>query len=137
MTLSEYQERAMHTCLESSKNFSYMFLNLVGEIGEFASKVAKHIRKDEMSIRDNFLPFGGITIFEGIDPDEEGGRDFLTVIGGEEEEALRKELGDCLWQLSGLCSVLDYDLEDIAKENLYKLASRKRRNVIDGDGDNR
>lgn len=117
MTLSEYQERAMHTCLESSKNFSYMFLNLVGEIGEFASKVAKHIRKDEMSIRDNYL--------DGW------------CISGEEEEALRKELGDCLWQLSGLCSVLDYDLEDIAKENLYKLASRKRRNVIDGDGDNR
>ena len=45
LTLNEYQEKAMTTCLPTSKNFSYMFLNLVGEVGEFASKVAKHIRK--------------------------------------------------------------------------------------------
>ena len=46
MELKEYQERAMTTCMPSSNNFSYMFLNLVGEVGEFASKVAKSIRKD-------------------------------------------------------------------------------------------
>ena len=45
MTLNEYQESAMTTCMPSSENFSYMFLNLVGEVGEFASKVAKAIEK--------------------------------------------------------------------------------------------
>ena len=38
MELKEYQERAMTTCMPSSENFSYMFLNLVGEVGEFASR---------------------------------------------------------------------------------------------------
>ena len=42
MTLNEYQEKAMTTCMETCKNFSYMFLNLVGEVGEFASKAAKN-----------------------------------------------------------------------------------------------
>ena len=46
MELNQYQESAMTTCMPSSENFSYMFLNLVGEVGEFASKVAKAIRKE-------------------------------------------------------------------------------------------
>ena len=45
MELKEYQEKAMTTCMESCNNFSYMMLNLVGEVGELASKVAKGIRK--------------------------------------------------------------------------------------------
>jgi hypothetical protein len=32
---------------------------------------------------------------------------------------------------------MGWDLEDIAKMNLEKLASRKNRGVIAGDGDNR
>lgn len=36
-----------------------------------------------------------------------------------------------------LCSVMGWDLEKIAKMNLEKLASRKNRGVIDGNGDNR
>ena len=55
MTLDEYQERAMTTCLPSSKNFTYMMLNLVGEVGEFASKVAKAIRKEKAIIDANRL----------------------------------------------------------------------------------
>lgn len=55
LTLNEYQQRAMSTCMDSCSNFSYMFLNLVGEVGELASKVAKHIRKDKAEIVDNHL----------------------------------------------------------------------------------
>ncbi len=55
MELNEYQKQAMTTCTESSNNFSYMMLNLVGEVGEFASKVAKMIRKEELAITDNEL----------------------------------------------------------------------------------
>ena len=123
MELSEYQEKAMTTCMESSNNFSYMFLNLVGEVGEFASKIAKGIRKDVMYIgekeSDNALYF----------------TEFPDMI--EEEEELMKEAGDILWQLSGLCSVMGWDLERVAQINLDKLASRKQRNLIDGNGDNR
>ena len=117
LTLNEYQKEAMTTCMKTSENFSYMFLNLVGEIGEFASKIAKHIRKDKASIEESKL--------------------FLFNVSEEENEELQKEAGDILWQLSGLCTVMGWDLEYIAKMNLDKLASRRDRNVIDGNGDNR
>lgn len=121
LTLNEYQKRAMTTCMKSSENFSYMFLNLVGEIGEFASKVAKHIRKENAYIDANNL----IT---------ERGSNCLS---NDEIQDLKKEAGDVLWQLSGLCTVMGWSLEEVAQQNLDKLASRKERNVIDGSGDNR
>jgi hypothetical protein len=55
MTLNEYQERAMATCMATCSNFSYMALNLVGEVGEFASKVAKCIRKGIRTIEKDHL----------------------------------------------------------------------------------
>lgn len=121
MTLNEYQRRAMTTCMDSCDNFSYMFLNLVGEVGELASKVAKHIRKEKTMIDSNHL----IT---------ERGNNALS----EDEVAdLRKEAGDCFWQLAGLCKVMGWSLEEVARENLGKLADRKARGVIDSNGDNR
>lgn len=121
MTLNEYQEKAMTTCMPSCDNFSYMFLNLVGEVGELASKVAKHIRKGRVSIDNNVL-------FTYCGKEE---------LSEDEEVELRKELGDCLWQLSGLCRVFGWSLEEVAQENLDKLASRQQRGVIAGNGDNR
>lgn len=123
MELNEYQKRAMTTCMPSSENFSYMMLNLVGEVGEFASKVAKAIRKEEMHIGDddNKLVYDMPNQNHRLRADEE----------------LKKEAGDILWQLSGLCHTMEWSLEDVARMNLDKLASRQQRNVIDGDGDNR
>lgn len=117
MELNEYQKQAMTTCMSSSENFSYMFLNLVGEVGELASKVAKYIRKDKAVIVNNKL--------------------MLIDVSDEEKEDLQKELGDILWQLSGTCSIFACSLNHIAQQNLDKLASRKERHVIDGNGDNR
>ena len=126
MELNEYQEKAMTTCMPSSNNFSYMFLNLVGEVGELASKVAKAIRKTKYSIELNDLDF----VWDKADKTEE-------IEACQMEQELQKEAGDILWQLSGLCSVMGWKLEDIGQQNLDKLASRKKRNVIEGDGDNR
>jgi hypothetical protein len=42
-----------------------------------------------------------------------------------------------LWYISALASDLDISLNEIAENNLQKLASRKERNVIGGSGDNR
>jgi NTP pyrophosphatase (non-canonical NTP hydrolase) len=120
MELKEYQQRAMTTCTESSNNFSYMMLNLVGEVGELASKAAKNIRKEQASIIHNQFGFN-TDLSESM----------------EKEKEMKLEAGDCLWQLSGLCSVMGWDLEEVAQMNLDKLASRKERNVIVGDGDNR
>lgn len=123
MTLKEYQEQAMTTCMKSSENFSYMFLNLVGEVGELASKVAKGIRK------------GNMYIGEGENDNALYYTDFPEMV--EQENEMMKEAGDILWQLSGLCSVMGWSLERIAEINLEKLSSRQKRNVIDGNGDNR
>lgn len=117
MELNEYQQKAMTTCMPSSENFSYMLLNLVGEVGEFASKVAKSVRKERLELHyDN--PFWLEESFEQ-----------------EDKDALMLEAGDVLWQLSGLCSVMGWSLEDVAQMNLDKLAARKMAGTIDGNGD--
>ena len=123
MTLAQYQQQAMTTCLPESENFSYMMLNLVGEVGELASKVAKMIRKGGVE----FLPDGDITLYHSSDPEADRQR----------ELDMQAEAGDILWQLSGLCSVMGWQLEDIARQNLTKLADRQQRHVIDGNGDHR
>lgn len=113
MELNDYQKQAMTTRMRSCDNFSYMMLNLVGEVGEFASKVAKQIRKEEATINGNEL--------------------WTTM----DTESLMLEAGDILWQLAGLCYVFGWSLEQVAQANLDKLASRKERGVIDGNGDYR
>lgn len=123
MKLNKYQEKAMETCLPSSDNFTYQMLNLVGEIGEFASKVAKGIRKEQLSIKNNQLrkpnPFA------------------INNPVGDIGKELKYEAGDILWQLAGLCKVMGWSLEEVAQMNLDKLASRKDRGKILGDGDDR
>ena len=123
MTLNEYQDQAMTTCLPEAENFTYMMLNLVGEVGEFAGKVAKAIRKGQVKMLRN------------------GDFSYHIAMSREDMEhhtkELQKEAGDILWQLSGLCSVMGWRLEDIAQQNLDKLADRKSRQVIDGSGDDR
>lgn len=125
MELNEYQEKAMSTCMPSSENFAYMLTNLVGEVGEFASKVAKAIRKEELSIKDNELMCS--SCFSDAD---------ITSREAHINE-LKLELGDVLWQVSGLCAVMGWTLDEVAQDNLTKLAGRQERNVINGEGDHR
>lgn len=106
----------MPTC----SNLSYMLLNLVGELGEFSSKIAKHIRKGDLIIHENDMisdmPFDKAMELRSL---------------------LKKEAGDMLWQISGLCHIMGWSLEEVAVMNLEKLASNKERSMIEGDGDNR
>ncbi len=120
MELNEYQKKAMGTCMPSCKNFSYMMLNLVGEVGEFAGRLAKSIRKVE-----SYIDADNVYFTNPFDKHR------------ELRDDLKAEAGDILWQLSGLCEVMGWSLEDVAQANLEKLASRKERGVIDGNGDNR
>lgn len=50
---------------------------------------------------------------------------------------LKKELGDILWFTAAIAQDLGLDLKDIATSNINKLESRKARNVIQGNGDDR
>lgn len=124
MTLNEYQEKAMSTCMDSCNNFSYMMLNLVGEVGELSSKVAKMIRKGKFEI-------GGESNLR-VDIKAMNGDDMETI-----DKELKLEAGDIAWQLAGLCKVFGWSLEEVCQANLDKLASRKARGVIDGNGDER
>lgn len=47
------------------------------------------------------------------------------------------ELGDVLWYLSQLARELGYSMEDVATGNISKLADRKSRNTLRGNGDAR
>lgn len=55
----------------------------------------------------------------------------------ETQDLMKKEVGDILWNLAEICSINGWDLGEIAIGNLEKLASRKERDVIRGDGDQR
>lgn len=112
LTLDEYQEGAMSTCMKSSANYVYMAEGMVGEMGEFTSKVAKAIRKGQAHIDGNAL--------YGTD---------------ELKEGLKAELGDILWFVAGMAHTMDWSLNEVATANLEKLAARKQAGTINGDGD--
>lgn len=120
MTLNEYQRKAMSTCMDSCDNFAYMFIGMVGEVGEVASKVAKLIRKEKAMIRTNDLV--------DLNLEDLPDREKLTIID---------ECGDVLWFIAGLTKTLGFTLEEVAERNIAKLADRKKRGVIDGNGDHR
>lgn len=109
ISFNEYQEGAFSTALYPNKrnNFIYPTLGLVGEAGEVAEKIKKIIRDDK------------------------------SIINDEKKKEIEKELGDVLWYIAALCTELHLNMEDVAFKNLQKLFSRKDRNKIHGEGDNR
>lgn len=148
MTLNEYQEQAMTTCMESSNNVAYMFLNFLGEVGEAVEKMSQNITDKEWvkmltKLTKQLRPFGAVAKGIRTNPDVIEAADVraafarLTYLPAEQKAELSKELGDIMWQLNGLMTVLNLKAEDVAQQNLDKLASRQQRGKIDGDGDNR
>jgi NTP pyrophosphatase (non-canonical NTP hydrolase) len=109
MNLSAYQEKALTTALypHRGSNPYYPALGLGGEVGEVLNKIKKIMRDNDGQISDEY------------------------------RDALKKELGDVLWYVAALASELELNLDDIAQMNLEKLASRKERGTLGGDGDNR
>lgn len=109
MDLSEYQARARATAVypQAGDNLLYPTLGLCGEAGEVAEKIKKMVRDDAGRLTD------------------------------ERRDALAKELGDVLWYLAQIATEADLDLDAVAAANLEKLSSRRRRNVLQGSGDDR
>jgi NTP pyrophosphatase (non-canonical NTP hydrolase) len=54
-----------------------------------------------------------------------------------DEEGMQKEVGDVLWQIAGLSTVMGWSLADLASKNLQKLAQRQANNTLKGSGDDR
>ena len=109
MNFSDYQTQSRKTAKYPAIGHPVIYptLGLTNEAGEVAGKIKKIFR-------------------------DKGG-----VIGTDEREALKGELGDVLWYLAQVCTELDLSLDDVAGHNLEKLFSRLERGKIGGDGDNR
>ena len=109
ITATEYQNKAAETAIfPKEKALEYLTLGLAGEAGEITNKVKKLIR-------------------DGADREEYHAK--LNAIG--------HELGDVLWYCAMLAREVDMNLGRIMEDNLEKLADRKARNRLQGDGDNR
>ena len=113
MNLDKYQKRAAEFDLfETSVDlkapgFLEKVLGIAGEAGEVTDKIKKIIR-------------------------DKGG------YASEEDRAeIAKELGDVLWYVANVARYLGVSLSDIAEGNIKKLSSRKNRNKLHGEGDNR
>ena len=113
MNFSDYQTRSRVTANypNAGDDFIYPTLGLVGEAGEFADKVKKLIRDQNV-----FKP---------------------SEVNDELKRELKKELGDVLWYVANIATEFKFDLDDVAQTNIDKLQSRMDRGMLGGDGDNR
>ena len=59
------------------------------------------------------------------------------IFDNESKLGIKKELGDVLWYVSNLCTELNFNLEDVALQNLEKLKLRAAKGKIRGSGDDR
>lgn len=110
LRFDEYQKQAYSTNLVKDDKLLGLMQNVLGisdEAGEVLGKFKKWIRDQDAD-------------FSKLDT-----------------EAITKEMGDVLWYLAVVAEDMGVSLDDIAQENLKKLASRKTRNTLRGSGDNR
>jgi NTP pyrophosphatase (non-canonical NTP hydrolase) len=109
ITAAVYQEKACETAIfPKNKAMEYLTLGLTGEAGEIANKVKKFIR--DGAAKDEYLA---------------------------KRIEIGYEIGDVLWYCAVLAEELDMNLGHIMENNLQKLADRKSRGTLSGNGDNR
>ena len=108
MTFKEYSTAAAKTAhYPQDVALAYLTLGLNGEAGELSNKYKKVLRDDDGVMTDDKI------------------------------EQMLAEAGDVLWYLARLCDEMGSSLEEVAKNNIVKLASRESRGAIVGSGDNR
>ena len=113
MKIDDYAQQAITTL---SSDYAYgdanaqlmgMVLGLGGESGEVLEKFKKLLRDQK----------GEITELD--------------------KQAIIKELGDILWYVTAVAHLLGSSLEEVARRNNAKLASRQQRGQLRGSGDDR
>lgn len=108
MTLNEFQKAALETAVYPKEyKVIYPALGITGEAGECSDKVKKVIRDNNGEFTD------------------------------DRKREIAKEIGDVLWYCATLAHDIGYSLEEIGEMNVEKLRSRKERNKLNGNGDNR
>jgi NTP pyrophosphatase (non-canonical NTP hydrolase) len=110
--LNDYALAAQATAIyPKAREVEYLLLGLMSELGELAGKVKKIIRGDTEKMSDEEIK----AYMEGI-------------IG---------EIGDIGWYYILLPQAFGSTPDDVTAKNLFKLADRKSRGVIQGSGDGR
>jgi NTP pyrophosphatase (non-canonical NTP hydrolase) len=111
MTFDEYQKQALTTARSSEVDpllqITIWAMGVAGESGEVIEKWKK------------------IVAYKNGKMDE------------SDVAELSKELGDVVWYIAVLADSLGLSLDHVMKQNIEKLADRKKRNVLAGKGDNR
>ena len=113
MNFNEYSTQAIstlsdgHAITEMDATLLSQVFGLVGESGEVAEKFKKLIR------------------------------DKAGALSAEDKAEILKELGDILWYVNSVSTLLGSSLDEVAQKNLDKVLSRKARGVTSGSGDNR
>ena len=64
-------------------------------------------------------------------------RDKNGKISKDDREEIVKELGDVLWYTATIARYLGVPFSEVAKKNIAKAESRRKRNKLHGSGDNR
>lgn len=107
-TFEDYEKIAMkNEVWPKEHHLIFPALGIAGEAGEVAEKVKKILR-------------------------DKGGK-----IDDTDKLEIVKELGDVLWYLTAMAHDLGYTLQEVAEENIQKIRSRRERDKIHGNGDNR
>ena len=111
MTFDEYQKKALITAHVSYKDpimqNSVWVMGIAGEAGELVEKWKKAIAYREGKFNK------------------------------QEFDDFKKEFADVIWYIAVLADSLGLSLDEIMQQNIAKLADRKKRDVIKGQGDNR
>lgn len=110
MTFDDYQKQALTTAIthpDPLMNKTIMAMGISGEAGEVLEKWKKIV-----AYKDG-------------------------VVGDEDLQLFKKELGDVVWYIAVLADSLGLSLEEVMQLNVDKLKDRANRNKIMGSGDNR
>ncbi len=110
MKFDEYQKQALTTVHKNPNDLmdkTIWAMGVAGEAGEVIEKWKKTVAYHEGKLTEQDL------------------------------KELGKELGDVIWYIAVFADSLGLSFDDIARQNLAKLADRKKRDVIKGAGDNR
>lgn len=152
VTIKNYQELAMRTCLPSAKNWEYCYCLIASEIGEAFGKWGKKFRDgdfDKDKLTDELGDvFWGVALgcelygksFEDL-WSRSCNLDFLPIEVKTPDRFFKSGLRlNMLFVLSFAKTFAEQcgiDPLDCLRRNIAKLADRQERGVIKGNGDNR
>ena len=119
MNATEYQVKA-HDFASYGENPMYPALGLAEEAGEVCGKIAKFIRHNN-----------GMTPQDA----EESSSPLMRDEVAKFRSSLMSELSDVMWMVAELCTNYGLDMGEVMAENIEKLADRKDKGLIIGEGD--